>query len=77
MFLFECFLSLDLSLSLLSQGDAEVLVECCDDHEDSCDNNSRDEKELNKSNDVSESDSEKLGNSQYTHIQVQGELARI
>ena len=54
--------------------------DCCDNSFDdnSCDNDSRDEKELNESNEVSNSESEKdRGSPQSTHIQVQDELAKI
>lgn len=68
LFLCERFFSLDLSFEGVVKDD------CCD---VSCDNNSKDEKELNKSNEVSNNESEKLGSPQSTHIHVQDELARI
>ena len=64
-------------LSLLGLSfEGSVKVDCCND-ENSCNNESSYEKELNRSSDVSINELEKLGSPQSTHTHVQGELARI
>ena len=59
LFFFERFFSLDLSFEGVVKDD------CCD---NSCDNDSRDQKELNESNEVSNSESEKIGVARNPHI---------
>ena len=64
LFFFERFFSLDLSFEGVVKDD------CCDNScdDNSCDNDSRDEKELNESNEVSNSESEKIGVARNPHI---------